>query len=85
MAAWLRRIDLDLSSDMPNADKRRLIERAMAQIDRNTARLERWARDPGDSPNPLGNGVTAFDLNTAIHDLQARLDGIAAAQKESVR
>jgi hypothetical protein len=88
MAAWLRRIDLDLASDMPDEDKRRLIERAIAQIDRNTARLERWARESGDAPNPLGEGVTAFDLNTAAHQLQARvkrLDGVAVAQKESIQ
>jgi hypothetical protein len=81
MAAWLRRIDLDLASDMSDADKRRLIERAIAQIDRNTARLEQWAREPGDAPNPLGEGVTLFDLNTAAHDLQARMDRIGAPER----
>ena len=75
--SWLRMIDADLAV-LPADDCIHLIERAESQLARNMARLDAWAADFTPGPNPLGDGVTAWDLAEAGHELNARKQALQA-------
>jgi len=85
MANWLRRIDLDLEEPTPAADRLHLIQRAEAQLSRNMRLLDEWLNDPAaDRPNPLGEGVTAYDLTEIAHELHARRVRVEAEMNERI-
>lgn len=62
VSKWLAMIEAD--------GRPEVIEAAQVQLEVKQALLEEWAASPGIRPNPLGEGVDAFDLIEAAHELQ---------------
>jgi len=72
-ADFLARVDRHLATLIDDGEQATFLNCCLTMIENNFRRLSDWAANADGSPNPLGEGVTAFDLNDTILEIHAKL------------
>jgi hypothetical protein len=72
-ADFIARVDRHLATLTDDGDKATFLNGCLDKVEKNFRKLSDWAAAADGTPNPLGDGVNAFDLNDTIIEVHARL------------
>ena len=75
---FLAKVDEALAATADDGLQAACINGLLDGWERKRARLAEWAARDDDTPNPLGEGTTVFEVDATISGLRNRLDAIKA-------